>query len=114
MPAFGPMKTGRREWRVRWRACSTICSGPVAQLTPITSTASSASSVVSAQAMSEPSSIAPVVSMVTLAMTGRRAPVSAKASSMAPSAAFACSRSWQVSTLSASMPPSISPSACSR
>ena len=108
------MNTGLREFCARWRTCSTICSGPVAQLIPITSTVSSASSVVSAQAMSEPSSIVPVVSIVTLAITGTRVSISVKTSSIAPSAAFVCKRSWQVSTLSTSMPPSISPRACSR
>ena len=108
------MNTGRREFCARWRTCSTICSGPVAQLMPITSTVSSASSVVSAQAISEPSSIVPVVSIVTLAITGRRVSISPNTSSIAPSAAFVCSRSWHVSTLSTSIPPSTSPRVCSR
>ena len=93
--------------------CSFICSGPVAQLRPSTSIAKG-SRIATTAAMSEPTSIVPVVSIVTDTMIGRRWPLAAKASSIPCRAALICSTSWQVSTMNRSTSPAISPSACSR
>jgi hypothetical protein len=63
-----------------------------------------------------PSSIVPVVSMVTLTMMGMSSvvlPFSARAASTALTAHFTWSRSWHVSMMKTSTPPSISPRACS-
>ena len=69
----------------------------------------SGSIAVSAAPISLPSSIVPVVSTVTWVMIGTRRP-SARIAALRPStAALTCSRSWQVSTTSASLPPAISP-----
>ena len=68
-PAFGITDTGMRAWRDRWRRCSLISAGPVAQFRPIMSMPSG-STAVSAAPISLPSSIVPVVSTVTWAMTG--------------------------------------------
>ena len=67
-PAFGSQEIGIGECPARWRRCSLISPGPVAQFSPIMSMPSG-SRAVSAAAISVPSSIAPVVSMVTWAMT---------------------------------------------
>ncbi len=93
-----------------WRA---ISWGPVAQFIPITSTSGSAIRAASAAGISVPSSMVPVVSMVTWAMTGSRLPVATKARRAPITAALICSRSWQVSTIRASEPPAINPSICS-
>ena len=75
----------------------------------------SGSSAVSAAPISEPSSIAPVVSMVTWAISMMSAPDCAAAAAIARRApmiaALAWSRSWQVSTISASAPPRSRPAA---
>ncbi len=92
--------------RLRWRRCSLISAGPVAQLRPITSMPSG-SRATSAAPISEPSSIVPVVSTVTCAMIGRSASRAARARLQPTMAALACSRSWQVSTWKASTPPRI-------
>ncbi len=63
-PAFGMHEIGRDAFAVRYRIGSRMCSGPVEQFSPITSTAND-SSVVSELAMSVPSSIRPLVSSVT-------------------------------------------------
>ena len=90
------------------RRCSLISAGPVAQFRPMRSTPSG-SIAVSAAPISLPSSIVPVVSTVTWVMIGTRRP-SARIAALRPStAALTCSRSWQVSTTSASLPPAISP-----
>ena len=64
--------------------------------------------------MSEPTSIVPVVSIVTDTIRGRRSPAALKASSMPCRAALICSTSWQVSTIKRSTSPANRPSACSR
>ena len=92
--------------------CSFICSGPVAQLSPSTSIGNG-SRIATTAAISEPTNIVPVVSIVTLTINGRRWPVLAKASSMPCRAALICSTSWQVSTINKSTSPASSPSACS-
>ena len=53
----------------------------------------------------------PVVSTVTWQISGTVRPVSAIARLAPITAALVCSRSWQVSTISASAPPAISPAA---
>ena len=96
----------------RWRRCSLISAGPVAQFRPIMSMPSG-SSVVSAAAISLPISMVPVVSTVTSTKIGSRMPVSAIACLHPLTAALVCSRSCEVSTRSASAPPWMRPSACS-
>jgi hypothetical protein len=61
--------------------------------------------------ISLPSSIAPVVSIVTDAISATLAPASAMARFTPMMAALACSRSWQVSTTIASTPPRSRPAA---
>ena len=68
-------------------------------------------SAVSAAPMSDPSSIVPVVSMVTCEMIGNRRPAAAMPSWHPRTAALTCSRSWLVSIRYASAPPRASPSA---
>jgi hypothetical protein len=93
--------------------CSLISCGPVAQLSPITSTSGKASIAVTAAAMSVPISIVPVVSMVTWHISGTRRPVASKACRAAWMAILVCRMSWQVSISRTSAPPSISPRICS-
>ncbi len=69
------------------------------------------SSAVSAAPISLPSSMAPVVSMVTWAMSGSSAAAAVIARRAPMIAALACRRSWLVSTMIASAPPLISPAA---
>ena len=71
----------------------------------------SGSSAVSAAPISEPSSIVPVVSTVTEQISGRSTPVASMARRAPMTEALVCSRSWVVSTSSASAPPAIMPSA---
>ena len=71
----------------------------------------SGSSAVSAAPISDPSSMAPVVSIVTWAISMMSAPAASMARRAPMIAALACSRSWQVSTISASVPPRSRPSA---
>ncbi len=90
-----------------------MSSGPVEQLSPITST-SSAVRVVSTASMSVPSSILPPLgSSDTDAWIGSVVPVLLKASRMPKMAALTSRMSWAVSTISRSEPPLIRPSACS-
>ena len=60
--------------------------------------------------MSEPTSIVPVVSIVTWTISGIFRPNFANAVWHAAIAVFVWRRSWQVSMMSASTPPSMSPS----
>ncbi len=71
----------------------------------------SGSSAVSAAPISVPSSIVPVVSIVTWAMIRASGASSATARRAPTMAALAWSRSWQVSMISASAPPRSRPSA---
>ena len=80
----------------RYRRCSTISAGPVAQLSPIMSMPRG-SNAVSAAPMSEPSSMVPVVSMVTWEMIGRRLPAADIPSWQPRTAALTWRRSWLVS-----------------
>lgn len=90
-----------------------MSSGPVEQLSPITST-SSAVSVVSTEAMSVPSSILPPLgSSETDAWIGSVRPVAANASRAPKIAALTSRMSCAVSTISRSAPPSRRPRACS-
>jgi hypothetical protein len=68
---------------------------------------------VSAAAMSEPSSIWPVVSTVTWTTSGARRPARRIPSKAPVTAALICRRSWHVSTISTSAPPSSRPNAWS-
>ena len=69
----------------------------------------SGSSAARAAPISLPSSIAPVVSMVTEVISSTSAPAAAIARFAPMTAALACSRSWQVSITIASTPPRSSP-----
>ena len=90
-----------------------MSSGPVEQLSPITST-SSAASVVSTAWMSVPSSILPPCgSSETLVWIGSARPVAANASRAPKTAAFTSRMSCAVSTMIRSAPPSTRPRACS-
>ena len=90
-----------------------MSSGPVEQFRPMTSTFS-ASSVVSTEEMSVPSSILPPLgSSDTEAWIGVRRPVVANASRMPKIAALTSRMSCAVSTISRSEPPSSRPWACS-
>jgi hypothetical protein len=80
----------------------------VAQFSPMKSMPIG-SRAVSAAAISVPSSIVPVVSTVTWQNSGRSAPASASARRAPITAAFACRRSWAVSTITACTPPLIMP-----
>ncbi len=71
----------------------------------------SGSSADSAAPISVPSSIAPVVSMVTETISIMSPPAAAIARFAPMTAALAWSRSWQVSTTSASAPPRSKPAA---
>ena len=97
----------------RKRIASRMSSGPVEQLSPITST-SSASSVVSTAWMSVPSSILPPFgSSETLVWIGSVRPVSLKASRAPKTAALTSRMSCAVSMMIRSAPPSTRPRACS-
>ncbi len=97
----------------RKRIASRMSSGPVEQLSPITST-SSAASVVSTERMSVPSSILPPLgSRETLVITGSVRPVWAKASRAPKIAALTSRMSCAVSITIRSAPPSTRPRACS-
>ena len=90
-----------------------MSSGPVEQLSPITST-SSAVSVVSTAWMSVPSSILPPFgSSETLVWIGSVRPVSLKASRAPKIAALTSRMSCAVSMMIRSAPPSTRPRACS-
>ena len=91
-PALGITDTGSLEWRDRYRRCSLISAGPVAQFSPMTSTPSG-SIAVSAAPISLPSSIVPVVSTVTWVMIGMCRPARAIARRAPSTAAFSWSRS---------------------
>ena len=111
-PALGRHDTGIGAWPVRWRSGSNISAGPVAQLSPITST-SMACSAQRAAPISVPGSMVPVSSMVTWVWIGSRRPA-ARIARLAPlMAALAWSRSNTVSTTIRSAPPSMSAFACS-
>ena len=104
--------SGRSAYRARWRRCSLISAGPVAQFSPIPSMPSAAIEV-SAAPISLPSSSVPVVSTVTWTISGSSTPAAAIAR-LAPSTAdLPWSRSWVVSTIRASAPPSMRPATSS-
>ena len=94
----------------RWRRCSCISAGPVAQLRPKTS-GLRAPRLVSAAAISVPSSMVPVCSIVTCSWMGTWWPSAAMARRAPMTAAFAASRSKWVSQMSRSTPPSMRPRA---
>ena len=115
-PAFGSTLIERSQFLEMYAMCSAISTGPVAQLRPSEAIGNGLSALTTA-AMSEPSSIVPVVSMVTLEKIARSSgvrPASLSASMQALIAIFCCSRSCEVSIMKPSMPPAIRPRACSR
>ena len=71
----------------------------------------SGSSTASAAPISLPSSMAPVVSIVTWAISGTWRPAAVIARRVPMTAALAWSRSWEVSMMIASAPPRSSPAA---
>ena len=91
-PAFGRQLIGNGEWFERCRRCSVISLGPVAQFSPNTS-GSIAPSAASAAPISVPSSMRPVVSIVTCTCSGTTRPSAAIARRAPIIAAFAWSRS---------------------
>ena len=104
---------GRGQFSASHRTGSRMCSGPVEQLRPMTSTRS-AWSTVAAAAMSVPRSMRPEVSRVTWAWTATSSrPSAASARRIPVTWAFTSSMSWLVSMRSTSTPPSTSPVACS-
>ena len=111
-PALGSTEIGTGLRWERYRRCSLISAGPVAQLRPMTS-GRRASRVVRAAPISVPISMRPVVSMVTWTCSGTWRPASAMARRQPMMAALAWRRSWTVSMMNRSTPPSSSPAAAS-
>ena len=95
-----------------WRSGSYISTGPVAQLSPRTSTPRGASAVIAAP-ISVPGSIRPVSSIVTCTWIGTTRPAATIARWHAAMAALPDRRSNIVSTRSRSTPPSSRPRAIS-
>ena len=93
----------------RWRRCSPISVGPVAQFNPMTS-GRSGSMAAKAPPISVPGSMRPVSSMVTWTCSGTSRPWAAMARRAAIMAALRPSRSYWVSMMRRSTPPSSSPS----
>ena len=91
-PAFGSQDSDIVECAARYRRCSLISQGPVAQFSPIMSMPSG-SRAVRAAPISLPSSIMPVVSIVTCAMISAPGAMSAAARLAPMIAALAWSRS---------------------
>ena len=105
--------TGSGLFSPRKRIASRMSSGPVEQLSPITST-SSAERVLSTARMSVPSSILPPWgSSDTLVWIGSVRPVSRNASRAPNTAALTSRMSCAVSMMIRSAPPSVSALACS-
>ena len=105
LPSIGSPALGMHDrivlaCRDRWRRCSLISSGPVAQFSPRTSIPNG-SSAVRAAPISLPSSIVPVVSTVTWHISAASDPAAFSARFAPITAALACSRSWAVSTRTA-------------
>ena len=92
--------------------CSAISRGPVAQFIPSAASGNADSAAMTA-GISVPTSIVPVVSIVTCAMSGTLRPSSCIASSIAWIAILHWRMSWQVSTRIRSAPPSRRPRPCS-
>src|SRR6266550_3344346 len=111
-PAFGITDKGSVACSDKYRMGSRMCSGPVEQFRPITSTLS-ASSVVIALAMSVPRSMRPLTSSVTWVWRGIRRPISENSLSIPATAAFTSRMSCDVSMRRRSTPPSTRYFACS-
>ena len=115
-PAFGITLTARSQCFAKYAICSAISTGPVAQFKPKLAIGNGFNALTTA-AMSLPSNMVPVVSMVTLTKIGMSftvRPDCASASMHALMAHFTCNKSWHVSIMKQSTPPSINPSACSQ
>ena len=94
-PALGITLNGRFQCFAKYATCSAISVGPVAQFKPRLAIGNGRRALTTA-AMSEPSSMVPVVSMVTLASTGISScvfPAAPIASRHALMAHFTCSKS---------------------
>ncbi len=112
-PAFGMQCTGTLENSPRKRIASRMSSGPVEQLSPMTSTFSD-SSVVRTASMSVPSSIFPPLgSRLTEHWIGTARPTFLNASRAPKIAALTSRMSCAVSMMMRSAPPSTRPRACS-
>ena len=107
-PAFGCATRGVPVTAAIRHTTSSISGGPVEQLAPITS-APDSSSLRATDSTSSPSDERPPCEKVTWAKTGR-----SEIERTAPSAASSSGSSEKVSRTNPSMPPSRSPSACSR
>ena len=92
-PALGSTLIGSGECWLRWRRCSCISAGPVAQLMPMHVGAHRRARATSAAPISVPTSIRPVVSIVTCTCIGTWRPRSCIARRQAIIAALTCSRS---------------------
>ena len=115
-PAFGTTENGRFQCLAMCARCGVISVGPVAQFKPSEAIGNGRSAFTTAL-MSEPKSIVPVVSIVTETRIGISRtvfPAASSASKHAVTAHLICKRSWQVSIMKQSAPPSIKPRACSR
>ncbi len=102
---------GIRACWLRWRRCSPISAGPVAQLMPMMS-GFIGSMAARAAAISVPGSIVPVSSMVTCTCRGTSRPIVFMARRAPFIAAFTMSRSNIVSMMRTSTPPSRSAADC--
>ena len=94
-PALGITLNGRFQYFAKYAMCSAISVGPVAQFKPRLAIGNGRNAFTTA-AMSEPSNMVPVVSMVTLARIGMSScvfPTAPMASRHALIAHFTCSRS---------------------
>ena len=115
-PAFGTTEIGRSQCLANHSTCGVISAGPVAQFRPKLATGRRRRVEATAE-ISEPTSSVPVVSTVTETMMGNCSgpmPRASRACKAACTAQRICKGSWQVSTKSASTPPSSRPSICIR
>ena len=109
MPALGMHATGTELRSVSTRMASRINSGPVEQLSPMTSTPSDSRMATTAPGWVPRSMVPLVSSRLTEACSGTVTPVRANASREPKIAAFTSRMSCAVSMMSRSLPPSISP-----
>ena len=108
---MGIQLIAKGEFSDKYLICSFICSGPVAQFSPRISILNG-SSIVNAEAMSDPTSIVPVVSIVIDTIIGISKFLLLSTSFDANKADLICNTSWQVSIKRRSTPPSIRPYIC--
>ena len=115
-PALGITENGRFQCLAMCARCGVISVGPVAQFNPSEAIGKGRRALTTAL-ISDPKSIVPVVSIVTETRIGISRtvfPAASSASKHAVTAHLICKRSWHVSIMKQSAPPSIKPRACSR